>query len=154
MPKNNTDSQHLNIADGSLTYTFPTIRFAFSEAQIADLVQASRMRGATTDMISGVASLSRATSGDLSFLGNPRSRLDVAKSQASVILVSPDYVGNPQTGQCYLEVSSPSVGLAEVRARIEYLLWPRPKAGAHRLGGDWRERCDPGKRHDWLWMRD
>lgn len=132
MPENNTDSQHLDIADRPLTYTFPTMRFAFSAAQIADFVQASRMRGATTEMISGVASLNRATSGDLSFLGNPRYRSDVAKSQASVILVSPDYVGNPQTGQCYLEVSSPSVGLAEVCARIEHLLWPRPKAGVHR----------------------
>lgn len=125
------------------------MRFAFSAAQIADLVQASRMRGATTDMISGLASLTRATAGDLSFLGNPRSRSDVAKSQASVIMVSPNYVGNPQTGQCYLEVSSPSVGLAEVRARIEHLLWLRPKAGVHRSAGDWRERCDPGKRRDW-----
>jgi UDP-3-O-[3-hydroxymyristoyl] glucosamine N-acyltransferase len=130
------------------------MRFVFSEAQIADLVQASRMCGATTDMISGLASLTRATAGDLSFLGNPRSRSDVAKSQASVIMVSPDYVGNPQTGQCYLEVSSPSVGLAEVRARIEHLLWLRPKAGVHRSAGDRRERCDPGKRRDWPWMRD
>ncbi len=77
------------MADGALASTFPTMRFAFSAAQIADLVQASRMRGATTDMISGVASLNRATAGDLSFLGNPRYRSDVAKSEASVILISP-----------------------------------------------------------------
>ena len=35
-------------------------------------------------MISGVASLTRATSGDLSFLGNPRYRSDVANSQAYI----------------------------------------------------------------------
>ncbi len=108
------------------------MRFAFSAAEIADFIQASRMRGATKDTISGVASLTRATSGDLSFLGNPRYRSDVAKSRASLILVTPDYVGEPHAGQCFLEVPSPSVGLAQVCARIEHLLWPQPKAGVHR----------------------
>lgn len=89
------------------------------------------MRGATDLTVTGLASLETAAAGDLSFLGNPRYKTQVAESQASVILLPADYVGDPKVGQAFVLVANPSVALAAVCARIEQRLWPRPEPGIH-----------------------
>jgi UDP-3-O-[3-hydroxymyristoyl] glucosamine N-acyltransferase len=89
------------------------------------------MRGATDLTVTGLASLETAAAGDLSFLGNPRYKTQVAESQASVILLPADYVGEPKVGQAFVLVANPSVALAAVCARIEQRLWPRPEPGIH-----------------------
>lgn len=95
------------------------------------MVGSADVRGATDLTVTGLASLETAAVGDLSFLGNPRYKTQVAESQASVILLPADYVGEPKAGQAFVLVANPSVALAAVCARIEQRLWPRPVPGIH-----------------------
>lgn len=85
----------------------------------------------TEAVVSGIAPLAAAAAGDLSFLGNPKYRDEVAASRASVLLLPADYPGTPPAGQLWLLVENPSVGLTRFCRRIEQLLWPKPVAGVH-----------------------
>lgn len=107
------------------------MQLALSAEQLAEIVEPSARRGSGTAVVTNIAPLTSATAGDLSFLGNAKYKGDVAASRASVILVPPDYEGEPQSDQLYLVVKQPSVALARVCARIEQALWPRPAAGIH-----------------------
>jgi UDP-3-O-[3-hydroxymyristoyl] glucosamine N-acyltransferase len=104
---------------------------AFRPEEIAAIVQAQGTRGATRETIRDIASLGAAGAGDLSFLGNPKYRPEVAATRASVVLLPPDYAGEPAPGQLFLLVDNPSVALAKVCSRFEQLLWPRPAPGVH-----------------------
>jgi UDP-3-O-[3-hydroxymyristoyl] glucosamine N-acyltransferase len=104
---------------------------AFSSAQIIDIVQPVRTLGHTEAAIVGIASLDAAGAGDLSFLGNPKYRPDVARSRASVLLLPADFAGEPPAGQLWLLLANPSLGLTRICARIEQLLWPKPAPGIH-----------------------
>jgi len=81
--------------------------------------------------IQGIASLSEAQAGDLSFLGNPKYRAAVADSQASVLLVPQDYDAAPKSGQLFLKLENPSFALALICRDIELSLLPKPAAGIH-----------------------
>ena len=107
------------------------MQLAFSAADIAAIIQPLSSKGTTHSVINGIAALSMAQSGDLSFLGNPKYKQEVAASKASISLLPVDYVGEPQPGQEYLFVEKPSVALARLCARIEQLLWPKPAPGIH-----------------------
>jgi UDP-3-O-[3-hydroxymyristoyl] glucosamine N-acyltransferase len=87
--------------------------------------------GAYEGSVKGIASLSEAATGDLSFLGNPKYRPEVASSKASVILVPSDYDGKPQADQLYVKIDNPSYALALICSHIEQSLMPRPPAGIH-----------------------
>jgi len=107
------------------------MELSFSPAEIAEIVQARATRGATHEVMRGIASLTTARTGDLSFLGNPKYKPEVATTDASVVLLPADYVGEPKPGQLFLLVDKPSVGLARLCARLERLLWPTPEPGIH-----------------------
>ncbi len=107
------------------------MQVAFTPAEIVALVQPSQTRGATEATIRGIGALSAAGVGEISFLGNPKYRAEVAPCRASIVLLPPDYEGEPQPGQLYLLVEQPSVALARICARIEQQLWPRPAPGIH-----------------------
>jgi UDP-3-O-[3-hydroxymyristoyl] glucosamine N-acyltransferase len=104
---------------------------SFSAAEIVAITQPRATRGATTDMIRGLSSLTDAVPGELTFLGNARYKADVATTRASVLLLPSDYTGDPKPGQLFLLLDNPSVALAQVCARIEQSLWPRPAPGVH-----------------------
>jgi len=87
--------------------------------------------GAYAGPILGIASLSEAEAGDLSFLGNPKYRAEVAQSKASIILVPSDFEGEPAPEQLYVKISNPSYALALLCSHIERSLLPRPAAGIH-----------------------
>ena len=103
----------------------------FSAADIVAITQPVSSRGETHEPIRGLASLGDAKAGDLSFLGNARYKPQVATSQASLLLLPKDFVGEPLPNQIWLLVDNPSVALARVCARIEQRLWPKPAAGIH-----------------------
>ncbi|MSU49464.1 MAG: UDP-3-O-(3-hydroxymyristoyl)glucosamine N-acyltransferase, partial [Opitutus sp.] len=107
------------------------MQISFSAAQIADITQATAVRGATPEMIVGIAALADSAPGDLSFLGNAKYKAGVPVARASVVLLPLDYAGEPPPGQMYLLVDNPSVALARVCARIELELWPKPAPGIH-----------------------
>lgn len=81
--------------------------------------------------IHGIASLTEARSGDLSFLGNPKYRAAVPDSEASVLLLPSDYQAAPRAGQLHLKLENPSLALALICRDIEGQLWPQPPAGIH-----------------------
>ena len=104
---------------------------AFSAAQIIEIVQPVRALGRTDATIVGIAPLDAAAPGDLSFLGNPKYKGDVARSRASILLLPTDFEGEPPAGQLWLLLDKPSSGLTRLCSRIERLLWPKPAPGIH-----------------------
>jgi UDP-3-O-[3-hydroxymyristoyl] glucosamine N-acyltransferase len=107
------------------------MQVSFTADDIAAITQSKTARGATTELIRGLAGLSDAASGDLSFLGNARYKAEVATTGASVVLLPADFSGEPRAGQMFLFVDNPSVALSRVCARIEQMLWPKPAPGIH-----------------------
>ena len=104
---------------------------SFTPEDIAAIVQARASRGATAETIRGLAALSDAVAGDLTFLGNAKYKPAVASTKASVVLLPEGFEGEPQDGQLFVFVDNPSVALARVCARIEQSLWPKPEPGLH-----------------------
>ena len=107
------------------------MQFSLTPDQISAIVQPRSARGATAVAIQGISALRTARPGDLTFLGHPKYKADVAGTQASLVLVSPQYVGEPRSGQLYLVVEQPSVALARLCARIELALRPPLAPGVH-----------------------
>ncbi|MBL9215367.1 MAG: UDP-3-O-(3-hydroxymyristoyl)glucosamine N-acyltransferase [Opitutaceae bacterium] len=104
---------------------------AYTPAEIAAIVGAQRTLGHTEAKVGDIASLAAAQPGDLSFLGNAKYRSQVPASRASVLLLPPDYPGEPGPDQVFLFVDHPSVALARLCSRIEQQLWPKPPPGIH-----------------------
>jgi UDP-3-O-[3-hydroxymyristoyl] glucosamine N-acyltransferase len=107
------------------------MQFSYTSDEIAAIVRPRAVRGGTTVAIQGISALRTARPGDLSFLGHSRYKADVAGTQASLVLVPAEYVGEPRPGQIYLVVDQPSVALARLCARIEAALRPPAAAGVH-----------------------
>ena len=107
------------------------MQVSFTPAELLAITQPKQVRGATTETVRGIGALGTAGPGELSFLGNPKYRSEVAATRASVVLLPVDYDGQPQPNQLFLLVDNPSVGLARICARIEQLLWPKPAPGIH-----------------------
>ena len=107
------------------------MHFPFTSDEVTAIVQPRSARGATAVAIQGISALRAARPGDLSFLGHPKYKADVAGTQASLVLIPPQYVGEPRPGQLYLVVDQPSVALARLCARIEQALRPPLAAGVH-----------------------
>lgn len=104
---------------------------ALTLEEIIEWTGPREVRGAASTPVRGIASLQEAQEGDLSFLGNPKYKNDVAKTRASVVLLPLDYPGQPLEGQAFLLVEKPSWALARVCSRVEALIWPRPAPGVH-----------------------
>ncbi len=107
------------------------MQVSFTAPDIVAITQPKSTRGATSEIIRGLASLADAKAGDLTFLGSPKYKGAVASTGASVVLLPADFVGEPAPGQFFLLVENPSVALARVCARIEQSLWPKPAPGIH-----------------------
>ena len=107
------------------------MQVSFSPADIIAIAQPKTTRGSTGETIRGLAALADAGAGDLSFLGNPKYKPEVAETRASVVLLPADFAGEPKAGQLFLLVENPSVAFARVCARIEQALWPKPAPGVH-----------------------
>jgi UDP-3-O-[3-hydroxymyristoyl] glucosamine N-acyltransferase len=107
------------------------MQVSFTPAEIITLVQPAQTRGATAETICGIGALATAGRGEISFLGNPKYRADVAACEASIILLPLDHEGEPKLGQLYLLIEQPSVALAQICNRIEQQLWPKPAPGIH-----------------------
>jgi UDP-3-O-[3-hydroxymyristoyl] glucosamine N-acyltransferase len=107
------------------------MQVAYTPEELAAIVDARRTVGTADRKVTDIASLSAARPGDLSFLGNAKYRVQVAASEATVLLLPLDYAGEPRTGQVFLHVDNPSVALARLCARIEQTLWPKPAPGVH-----------------------
>ena len=75
------------------------MEFELSAADLVAITSACGQRGGTREQVRGLAALSEAGPGDLSFLGNPRYKAEVATTKASVVLLPRDHAGDPAPGQ-------------------------------------------------------
>jgi len=107
------------------------MQLAYSTAELIAIVSPREVRGTATPEVKGIAALSAAEEGDLSFLGNAKYRPELAATRASVVLVPADEETQPGAEQVFLLVENPSAALAQVCARIEQQLWPKPVPGVH-----------------------
>ncbi len=107
------------------------MQISFTPDEIAAIVAPLGTRGATTETVRGIAALESAVAGDLTFLGNPKYKPQVAATQGSIVLLPPDFAGEPGPNQLYLLVERPSAALARLCSRIEQVLWPKPAPGIH-----------------------
>ncbi len=81
--------------------------------------------------ISGIANLQNASIGDLSFLGNQKYKSFVKKSNASILLLPRDYLGEPKPNQIFVRLENPSLALADVCKILEEKLFPPVQPGVH-----------------------
>lgn len=106
--------------------------FAYTIDRILDIVgSGADCIGDRPETVTDIASLTEAKAGDLSFLGNPKYREQVADSNASVLLLPKDFEGSPKPGQLWIKLDNPSFALALVCRDIESTLLPKPEAGIH-----------------------
>lgn len=106
--------------------------FTYSVKRILKIVGSDiECVGDYEDEIVGIASLSRAVKGDLSFLGNSKYIAEVAPSKASVLLLPKDYTGVPEAGQLYIKLDNPSYSLALLCRDIEKALEPKVAPEIH-----------------------
>ena len=107
------------------------MKVSFTLAEIASITRPTRTLGTTGELIKGIASLGSAQPGDITFLGNAKYKGAVASTRASVVLLPPDYAGEPGPGQVHMIVENPSAALASLCSRLEQALWPKPRPGIH-----------------------
>ena len=106
--------------------------FTYSVERILEIVGSNaELVGEYTEGIHGIASLSTAVAGDLSFFSNIRYANEVPASKASVLLVPKKYKETPRSGQLYIKLENPSYALALVCRDIEQSLQPKPAPGIH-----------------------
>ena len=107
------------------------VEISFTLEELVGISDDIKVEGHTTHPITGIASLSDAVVGDLSFLGNPKYSADVKTSKASVIFLPLNYVGKAKDGQAYLRTATPSRALAILTSNVEQKLWPEVSPGIH-----------------------
>ena len=106
--------------------------FVYTVQRILEIVgDGAECIGECEDEIVGIASLSEAAKGDLSFLGNSKYLKEVAASSASVLLLPKDYSGAPGKDQLYIKLENPSYALALLCRDIEKALQPPFVPGVH-----------------------
>lgn len=108
------------------------MKIQISFQQLTKLFPESKISG-TTDVkeYSGISSLERANTGDISFLGNSKYKELVPKSNASLILLPQNYSGEPNHNQVYLYSDSPSEALAKLCKLLEDRLFHKQAPGVH-----------------------
>ncbi|MBT7651603.1 MAG: UDP-3-O-(3-hydroxymyristoyl)glucosamine N-acyltransferase [Opitutae bacterium] len=108
------------------------MKYSISFEKLLELFPTSKVEGSTEQTkFCGISALERATSGDISFLGNAKYKKLVPTSNASVILLPHSYTGTPSHNQIYLKIDDPSVGLACLCKFLEKEFAPSPPAEIH-----------------------
>ncbi len=109
-----------------------TMSFTYSVKRILEIVgRDAELVGEYKGNIHGIASLSAAAEGDLSFFGNIKYSAEVPTSEASVLFVPEKYSEAPRAGQLYIKLENPSFALALLCRDIEQSLQPKVVPGIH-----------------------
>lgn len=107
------------------------MNISFNLNELRKIIPEFSSQGELLTNITGLASLSEACPGDLSFLSNAKYTSQVPSCKASLILLPKDYKGDPLPGQLFLFTENPSFALAQICRYIELQLWPKPEPGIH-----------------------
>lgn len=103
----------------------------FNLKELLPIFDSPETKGETDLNIQGIASLSEARPGDLSFLGNKKYSADVPCSKAGVLLLPKDYAGQLPETATIVYVENPSMELAKICSLIEEALFPKPAPAIH-----------------------
>lgn len=107
------------------------MKISYSVEDILALLKNPKTSGNYSGSLSNIAGLESAQAGDISFLGNPKYKNQVASTKASLVLLPQDFEGEPGDDQIFCFVQNPSLTLALICQAIEQQLWPTPKPGVH-----------------------
>lgn len=105
--------------------------FPYSLQELLSIVGDAQISGSAEGLITGLAPLKEARSGELSFMAGPRYLRDLLQSQASAVLVPKDLDLPAKQGQVLIHVESPSLALAQFCGFVERDLFPIPEPGIH-----------------------
>ena len=83
--------------------------------------------------ITGIASVTEAGPGDLTFVSSAKYAAQLEKSKASLVVVSKDVHTSPKPGQLFLRAENPSLEVAKICEMIADGMWKRPAPGVDRL---------------------
>jgi len=107
------------------------VEIAYTLEHLIEIADDPSVEGHTDLEITGIASLSEAKPGDLSFLGNRKYKQQVQGSKASVLLLPHDYEGHPVKGQVYVRTKDPSYVLSIIAQELESKFWAKPSGVIH-----------------------
>ena len=99
--------------------------------EIVKLFDKPEVSGDENIELSAIASLEKATSTDLTFLGNKKYAHEVPLTNAGAVLLPRDYSGELPKNSAVVRVDDPSRELAKLCEIIEKALWPKPKPAIH-----------------------
>jgi len=100
-------------------------------SEIVKLFDKPEIIGDSSIGLSGIASIEKAKSDELTFLGNKKYSHLVPTTKAGAILLPRNYKGELPEGVAIVRVDDPSVELAKICAIIEKQLWPEPTPSIH-----------------------
>ncbi|MBE6410976.1 MAG: UDP-3-O-(3-hydroxymyristoyl)glucosamine N-acyltransferase [Opitutales bacterium] len=103
----------------------------FPLKEIVKLFENPEISGDDSVELSAIASLTKATPTDLSFLGNKKYSPEVPETKAGAVLLPRNYKGELPQNSTIVRVDDPSRELAKLGEIIEKALWPKPVASIH-----------------------
>ena len=107
------------------------MEIAYTLEHLIEIAEDPSVEGHTDFEITGIASLSEAEPGDLSFLGNRKYKQQVPGCKGSVLLLPRDYKGEPKEGQVYVRTKDPSYVLSKIAHELEARFWAKPTSEIH-----------------------
>lgn len=105
--------------------------FELNLGLILKLTSPTSIKGSWEGEINGIASLSAAQPGDLSFLSGKKFRKSVPDCKASVLILPEEYEGEPAEEQIYLLHGNPSRAIDLICEHIQRQLSPKRDAAVH-----------------------
>lgn len=97
----------------------------FSAAQIAPLI-GGKIEGESSTQVSNFGKIESALPGDLAFLANPKYEAHAYTTQASILLVSNDFVPKHPIAATLIRVADPYAALAQLMQLVEAQQTPIP----------------------------
>lgn len=98
---------------------------------IREVLPGATFTGSGPEILTGIASLEKAESGDLSFVAKIKYAKQLTETKASAILIPKNLDTPPVEGRWLIRVEHPSLALAHVCGLIERSLQERPAPGIH-----------------------
>ena len=103
----------------------------FPLKEIVKLFENPEIVGDDSVELSAIASLTKATQSDLSFLGNKKYSPEVPTTNAGAVLLPRNYKAELPKNSTIVYVDDPSRELAKLGELIEKALWPKPTPSIH-----------------------
>lgn len=107
------------------------VRMKYSLDEIVRIVSPMSVVGWTGSAITGIGSLSEASSSDLSFLWNRKYREQLKVTLASIVLIGEGIDLQPKENQAFLICKNPSFALGLLCKNVEAKYFPRRQACIH-----------------------